>query len=127
MPEDVDDIIEIVLDRSNSYSRHRFISIVGKSKHPEAERVLISLLDDNEVIVSVVRALKRKNCFTPYKTIKALEEKYAVLVAQKRKRSKDIHEDRLLWVEYDTIKFKYKEIKKYTQKAEKKLGLSTTS
>lgn len=54
---DVDEILPIVQDKSNGMSRQMFVAALGKVKSEKAESILISLLDDEEVIIHSLKAL----------------------------------------------------------------------
>lgn len=70
--DNVESILPIVQDKTNGMSRDGFVEALGKSKSVKVENVLIELLDDEEVLPAVLRALSRM------KTKKA-KEKIAML------------------------------------------------
>lgn len=54
---DLGEILEIVLDRDNGYTRRPFVLALGKIKSDQAETTLISLLSDDEVVLQALGAL----------------------------------------------------------------------
>ena len=57
--EDVDTVIEIIEDKTNGKSRHRFAADLGAIKLQKAEDFLIHILDDNEMCLYALEALGR--------------------------------------------------------------------
>ena len=57
MEEDISDIVEIVSNPDHGLARQMFISALGKIESIYAEEVLISLLDDKQVLLHVIDAL----------------------------------------------------------------------
>lgn len=55
--EDIKELIDIVRDKSYGTSRQMFVLALGKFKTDEVENVLISLLDDNDIVLHVLSAL----------------------------------------------------------------------
>jgi len=56
---DVNEILKIVLDKRNGYSRRPFVLALGKTKSDDVETALISLLDDDEVVLQALGALQK--------------------------------------------------------------------
>lgn len=57
--EDVESILPIVQDETNGTSRQMFVSALGTVKSEKAEDVLITLLDEGEVMLQALEALGR--------------------------------------------------------------------
>jgi HEAT repeat protein len=57
--EDEDVILKIVNDPSNGESRRMFVFALGKIKSKQVEETLIQLLDDKEVALHAISALRR--------------------------------------------------------------------
>ncbi|SEA68027.1 hypothetical protein SAMN05192529_1462 [Arachidicoccus rhizosphaerae] len=57
--DDVENILPIVLDKTNGTSRQMFVAALGKVKSEKAEDVLVNLLDDEEVTLHALEALGR--------------------------------------------------------------------
>lgn len=56
-PEYVDDVIAIVSDKSNGISREMFVISLAKVRSEKTENLLISLLEDEDVVLSALEAL----------------------------------------------------------------------
>ncbi|MEN5193216.1 HEAT repeat domain-containing protein [Sphingobacterium faecium] len=56
-PEYVDDVIAIVSDKSNGISREMFVIALAKVRSEKTENLLISLLEDEDVVLSALEAL----------------------------------------------------------------------
>lgn len=70
--ENVDDVIEIVSNKSNGISRQMFVSSLGKLKSEKSENVLIELLGDSEVASHALYALARMKSEKARKSITGL-------------------------------------------------------
>ena len=57
--DDVESILPIVQDKTNGMSRDMFVEALGKTRSAMVENVLISLLDDEEVLPAALKALRR--------------------------------------------------------------------
>lgn len=57
--DEVDDVIEIVKDKQNGMARQMFVLALGKVKSDKAEKTLIELLGDDEVVAHALDALGR--------------------------------------------------------------------
>lgn len=57
--EDVPDVLRIVRSKGNGMSRQMFVLALGKFNNPEIERTLIELLDDDEVVIQAISALRK--------------------------------------------------------------------
>lgn len=66
--KDVQDILTIVSDKSNGFSRQMFVAALGKFQLAEVESVLLDLLFDEEVVLHAIEALGKM------RSIKAKEE-----------------------------------------------------
>jgi hypothetical protein len=58
-PKDIEAILSIVENKNNGMSRDMFVLALGKIKSEKAENVLIKLLDDEEISLYALRALRR--------------------------------------------------------------------
>jgi hypothetical protein len=59
--DDIESILPVVQDKTNGWSRDRFVEGLGKTKlaKDKVENVLIDLLNDEEVIPAALKALRR--------------------------------------------------------------------
>ncbi len=74
---EMDAVIDIVLDKKNGTSRQMFVLALAKIYNPKIEDVLISLLDDEDVVGHAISVLGKK------KSIKA-KSKIESLLSSKR-------------------------------------------
>jgi HEAT repeat protein len=59
-PKDVDQVLQIVQDKSSGMSRQMFVIALGGFRNsPKIESVLIQLLDDEEVVLHAIKALTK--------------------------------------------------------------------
>jgi hypothetical protein len=57
--DDIGDVLKIVNDPANGESRRMFVYSLGRIKSKDVEDTLIKLLDDNEVALQAISALRR--------------------------------------------------------------------
>lgn len=83
----INDVIKIVEDYSNQYSRLMFILALSKSRSKRSDETLIKLLQDSQAQYKAIISLRRKNCIEakthieklinhPNKDIRVEAEKY---------------------------------------------------
>lgn len=58
-PNEVGEVIQIIKDKSNGVSRQMFAAALGKVKDADSETILITLLNDDEIVAHVIEALGR--------------------------------------------------------------------
>ncbi len=56
---DIEEILQIIQDKTNGESRQMFVLALGKVKPTQAEDILIDLLDDDDVLVHTISTLGR--------------------------------------------------------------------
>lgn len=59
VPDDENEVLRIVTDAGNGTSRQMFVLALGKIRSAEVEEALIMLLDDNEVSLHAIAALRK--------------------------------------------------------------------
>lgn len=84
--EDIDSILKIVMNKDNGISRQMFVMALGKIKSEKTENVLISLLDDNEVIAHALDALGKLKSKNAKEKITYLKNHPRVLVRKEAEK-----------------------------------------
>jgi len=73
LKKDIPEVLEIVKNKENKTSRQMFVSALGKFKGvQEVEDTLLDLLDDEEVIIHVISALRKIASDSAYSKIEKL-------------------------------------------------------
>lgn len=89
--EDTEEILAIVQDATNGISRQMFVAALGKVKSEKSEKVLITLLDDNEVATHAIEALgRRKSQKAKDKILNLINHPKALLRKEAQKALKKI-------------------------------------
>lgn len=87
--ENLDDVIEIVQDKQNGISRQMFVFALGKFNLPIVKETLIRLLDDDDVTIHALNALRKLKVKEAINQIKKLFDHSNKTV---RELSKDVAE-----------------------------------
>jgi hypothetical protein len=89
--DDIQDLIDIVENKSNGFSRQMFVMALGRIKSELVENVLIKLLNDSEVVLQAIYSLgKLKSAKAKPKLIALLNHKDKIVSKEAAKALKSI-------------------------------------
>lgn len=80
---DLNNIVKIVTNKEYGISRQMFVIALARAKTPESEKILIDLLDDNDVVLHAILGVKR------HKSINAINKLADLLTSSRTEVRKD--------------------------------------
>lgn len=93
--EDIDGVIQIVKNKENGNSREHFVEALGNIKSEKSEKVLVDLLDEDELTLYALKALGRlKYQISNSKIMELLKHKDIEIQKEAKKALKSINKIR---------------------------------